>query len=299
MLTSTTRSSGRIIPRSASSGSAASVAAPSGDQANRRSRHSSRITARMASSETETAQPPVARMIRKTLMCPTFCATFNPVAIVRPGGPRFDVGRSGLERADDRRAGRALDADHPGPIGPDQAERLELVERLGHADHSGSAPGRIDDHVGKLPAPVDQALAGRLGHLQSQRLLPLGAPARLLERGDVEIAPRNVFFADALGAVDDRPGDEVQLDEVGIEPGVGGHFAQHRQVGVGRHDDDRLDPRRHGILGQRIAGVSLGRNRQPVQAERPGHRDRHGHAPVLEGKRGIGPEAGSSASPHP
>ncbi len=25
-------------------------------------------------------------MIRKTLTCPTFCATFKPVAMVRPGG---------------------------------------------------------------------------------------------------------------------------------------------------------------------------------------------------------------------
>ena len=85
VLTNTTRSSGWINPRSASSGSAARVAAPSGDQANCRRRHSSWITLPMASSETESAQPPVARMIRKTLICPTFCATFSPVATVDPG----------------------------------------------------------------------------------------------------------------------------------------------------------------------------------------------------------------------
>ena len=233
VLTRTTRSSGRIIPRSASSGRAASVAAPSGDQANRRSRHSSRMVSPMASSETATAQPPLSRMIRKTLMCPMFCATFNPVAIVRPGGFGSMSARLRLEGADDRRAGHALDADHPRPFGPDQAERLELVERLGHADDPGASPGRIDDHVGKLPAPVGQAIAGRFGHLEPQRLLPFGAPARLLKRGDTEIALRHIMLANALAAIDDRPGDDVQLDVVGIELGVGGHFAQHRQVGVG------------------------------------------------------------------
>ena len=86
VLTRTTRSPGRIIPRSASSGRAASVAAPSGDQANRRSRHSSRIVSRIASSETATAQPPVSRMIRKTLICPTFCATFSPWRWSGPAG---------------------------------------------------------------------------------------------------------------------------------------------------------------------------------------------------------------------
>ena len=45
-------------------------------------------------------------------------------------------------------------------------------------------------------------------------------------------------------------------------------------------------------IGQRIAGVPLGRDRQSGQALRPSHRDRHGHASVLERERGIGPEAG-------
>ena len=70
VLNSTTRSCSRMIPLSASSGSAARVAAPSGDHANRRSAHSLRITARMASSETAIAQPPVCRTIRKYIHMP-------------------------------------------------------------------------------------------------------------------------------------------------------------------------------------------------------------------------------------
>ena len=61
------------------------MAAPSGDQAKRRSRHSLRMTERMDSSDTRIATPPVSRMIRKTCTWPTFFATLSPVAIVLPG----------------------------------------------------------------------------------------------------------------------------------------------------------------------------------------------------------------------
>ncbi len=187
----------------------------------------------MASSETATAQPPLSRMIRKTLMCPTFCATFNPVAMVRPGALGSMSAACDSIGADDRRAGHALDADHPGPLGPDQAECLELVERLGHADDAGSSAGRVDDHVGKLPAPVGQAVAGRFGHLEPQRLLPFGAPPRLLKCGDTEVALRDIMLTNAFPTIDDRPGDEVELDVVGIKLSIRSHFAQDGQVGVG------------------------------------------------------------------
>ncbi len=199
--------------------------------------------------------------------------------------------RLGRERANDRRTGGALDADHPGPIGTDQSQCLQLVERLGHADDAGSAPGRIDDHVGQLPTALVQAFAGRLGHLESEGLLPLGAPTGLLKSGDAEIALREVLLADPLAAVDDRARDQLQLDAVRVEPGQGGHLAQYRQVGVGRHHDSRLDLRRDGILGQRITGIPLSRHRQAVQAEDSGHRDRHRHASILERQGGVPPKA--------
>ena len=66
-----------------------------------------------SASETATAQPPVSRMIRKTLMWPTFRATFRPVARVQPGSVGRDVGVARLEGPDDRRGRLALDADHP------------------------------------------------------------------------------------------------------------------------------------------------------------------------------------------
>ena len=78
----------------------------------------------------------------------------------------------------------------------------------------------------------------------------------------------------------------------GIKPGESGDFAQDGQVGVGRQHDDGLDARRDGVFGQGIAGVPLSRHRQPGQAERPSHRDRHGHAPILERQGRIGTEAG-------
>ena len=36
----------------------------------------------------------------------------------------------------------------------DPAQRLHLVERLPHPDQSGAAAGRIEDHVGQLPAEL-------------------------------------------------------------------------------------------------------------------------------------------------
>ncbi len=52
---------------------------------------------------------------------------------------------------------------------------------------------------------------------------------------------------------------------IGVEPGVRGHFPEHGQVGFGRHDDDRLDRRRHGVLGQGIAGIPLSRTANRVK----------------------------------
>ena len=143
-------------------------------------------------------------MIRKTLMCPTFCATFNPVAMVRPGG------LGSMSAACDSKA-RTIGVlamlwtqTIRGRSGPTRPSALELVERLVHADDAGSSAGRVDDHVGKLPAPVGQAVAGRFRHLEPQRLLPFGAPARLLKCGDIEVALRDIMFANAFPAIDDR-----------------------------------------------------------------------------------------------
>ena len=91
-------------------------------------------------------------MIRKTLMWPTFCATFRPVAIVWPGGCGVMSAAPASKARTIGVVAVALDADHPRPVGADQAERLQLVERLGHADDAGPAAGRVDDHVGQLPA---------------------------------------------------------------------------------------------------------------------------------------------------
>src|SRR5208337_5435829 len=66
VLTSTTRLPERMNPRSTSSGMAARVAAPSGDQANRRSCHWAWITVRIASSDAAIARPPVCLRLRKT-----------------------------------------------------------------------------------------------------------------------------------------------------------------------------------------------------------------------------------------
>ena len=87
-----------------------------------------------------------------------------------------------------RRRGRSGRSRWPGPppsaasSAVEPAERLQLVERLPHADQAGAAAGRVEDHVGQPPAEL-------LGQLQPHRLLALD-PVRLLQRGEVEPADR-------------------------------------------------------------------------------------------------------------
>ena len=92
VLTSTTRSPGRIIPRSASSGSAARVAAPSGDQAVRRSRHSSRIVSRIASSVDRQGAAAGLADDSKNVDMPEILRHVQPGRDRLPGRFRLDVG---------------------------------------------------------------------------------------------------------------------------------------------------------------------------------------------------------------
>ena len=73
---------------------------------------------------------------------------------------------------------------------------------------------------------------------------------------------------------------------------VGGDLAEDGEVGVGRHDDGRLDLAGDGVLGQGVARVPLGRHGQPREAQGPGHRDGHRHPPVLEREGRVRAEAG-------
>ena len=87
-----------------------------------------------------------------------------------------------LTGAHHRRAAFGLHRDHARPLRADEADRLELGERLPHADQAGAAAGRVEDDVGQLPAEL-------LGELQPHRLLAFD-PVRLLQRGGVEPAGR-------------------------------------------------------------------------------------------------------------
>ena len=106
-----------------------------------------------------------------------------------------------LEGAHHRRAAGRLHRDHARALLADEADRLEFGERLPHADQAGAAAGRIEDHVGHLPAEL-------LGELEPHRLLALD-PVRLLERRDVEPADLGLALADDLAAVVDQAVDAV------------------------------------------------------------------------------------------
>ena len=212
------------------------------------------------------------------------------------GGERGDIGSAGFEGADEGVGGGGLDADHARAGRADQAEGFELVEGFGHADDAGAAAGGVDDDVGELPGLGGEPIALGFGHFEAEGFLALGAPAGFLEGGDVEVALGDVVFADAFGAVDDGAGDEVKRDVAGVELGESGDAAEDGEVGVWGHDDGDLEAGGDGVLGEGVAGVALGGDRQLGEAEGACHGDREGHASVFEGEGGVGAEAGVGAA---
>ena len=155
VLTSTTRSSGRTMPRSASSGKRGERRRPLG-----RPGEPTVCSTRRGSPCRSPRRTPDRRG-------PPVCSDDSQdIDMARHSGPRSARWRGscpgrrgsmsaspGLEmRARSACVRRALDADHPGPVGADQSQRLQLVERLGHPDDPGPAPGRINDHVRQLPS---------------------------------------------------------------------------------------------------------------------------------------------------
>src|SRR6185437_9857083 len=59
-----------------------------------------------------------------------------------------------LECSDHRRTSFGLHRIHARPLRADEADRLQLVEPLPHADEACAAAGRIEDRIGQLPAEL-------------------------------------------------------------------------------------------------------------------------------------------------
>ena len=113
---------------------------------------------------------------------PTAAGTRKPLAIVCGIGERLREALALLERPDDRGTPLGLAAHQPRQfVGLQPAEFLQFLKRLPHADQARAAAGRIEDHIGQLPAEL-------LGQFQAHRLLAFEA-VRLLQRGEVEPAP--------------------------------------------------------------------------------------------------------------
>ena len=163
----------------------ASTAPPSGQNRKPSSCAASSTACRIASSDTAIAAPPLSRTARRIRKSPTALGTRIPVATVAGMLPPLGELVALLKRTNHRRAAFGLDRIHPRPLGADEPDRLQLVERLPHADEAGTAAGRIEDRVRQLPAEL-------LGKLETHHLLALEA-IRLLQGRAVEpqsLAPR-------------------------------------------------------------------------------------------------------------
>ena len=103
-------------------------------------------------------------------------------------------------RARSARRSRDCTATMRGRFVPIQPMRFHLREGLPHADEAGAAAGRIEDHVGQLPAEL-------LGELQAHRLLALDAVG-LLQGRDVNQPIGLLAVLDDGAAVGDEAVDE-------------------------------------------------------------------------------------------
>src|SRR5262249_31567777 len=108
---------------------------------------------------------------------------------------------AGFEGAHDGSAARRLYRDHARALFPEKADRLELRERLPHADQAGAAAGRIKHDVRQLPAEL-------LGELEAHGLLALD-PVRLLQGRGIEPSDLRLPLRDDTAAIVDQAVDSI------------------------------------------------------------------------------------------
>ena len=211
---------------------AASVAPPSG-QAKQPSRPTARSWRRACPPR---SPPPPCRRSRappsRIKVSANGDGTRRPLATVRASAHGSARCAPALERAHDRRAA-ARPAPRPAAACAPCVQPSSGISAKGarHAHQAGAAAGRIEDHVGQLPAEL-------LRDLVAERLLAL-EPERLLERRDVPPLRRGRPLGERATGVGDGAGHE---------PHLGAERAQleHERLGrvVGHGDAARAGPPR-------------------------------------------------------
>ena len=183
--------------------------------------------------------------------------------------PRFrDMVGAVVEGLDDGAAAGGLHRHHARTPGADPADGLQFGKRLPHADEPGAAAGRIEDHVGHVPAQL-------LGQLQAHGLLSLDAVG-LLEG-------RQVVPAHGLGALADDPGAVVDQAVDPVDPGpVIADLPRRDLRRVLGREDEGLHAGTRPIGRRRGARVAGGGHRDALHPEGLGHGHGEGHAARLE-----------------
>ncbi len=169
---------------------------------------------------------------------------------------------------DDGRTARPLHRHHARALRSNPAERFQFREGLPHADQAGAAAGRVQDHIGHVPAEL-------FGQFQPHGFLALD-PVGLFQ--GVGFKPARLFAAinDDLTAIVDQAVDAV-------DPGPLQRDFTHvdfRRIGGTEHDAFNAGPRTIGR--QRRARVAVGCHRHLADAQFLGHGHGHDQAPRLE-----------------
>ena len=162
-----------------------------------------------------------------------------------------------------------------GPPAAGEAHRLQLLERLPHADEADAAAGGVDDDVRERALEL-------LRQLVSHRLLAFDA-VRLLQGRHLEPPVLRRVLRDEGAAVGDQAVDEVH---VGAE---GAALEDDRPRRVGRHRDHAPQAGLCRVGGGRASRIARGRQRDRVDPERLGHRDGGGEPARLERSRRVLP----------
>jgi hypothetical protein len=151
-----------------------------------------------------------------------------------------------------------------------------------------NAAGRVDHGIRERPASTGR---GGLGELESERLLALDPPARLLEGRDREVAARQVLGLEERAGLADRRAFEFERDARRVAKRRRRDVALDRHRCLGRHRDDDVQVAGERVADERVAGIALRRHRQLAQAEATRLGRDHRHAAVLEALRRVRAEA--------
>ena len=224
----------------------------------------------IASSSTAMAKPPLSRTARRIRKSPTACGTRMPAAIVCAFSQRAACSTPSSKARTIGAQPAACTATMRGRFVADEADRLQLGERLPHADQPGAAAGRIEDRRPAAPSRAARPARAPSSSCPRSGRAPSASRCRTSR-------PSAVPSRDDLAAIVDQPVDAVDA----ARPAAAISLTFTSGVSSGQKTIASM-PAAAGVSRERGAGIAVGRHRHLLDAELLRHRHRHHQAARLE-----------------